>query len=68
MQVFQPTCCYCVALRRSEDDVNTTKSFCIKCSEARAAVATQAFRGRRVVVVAEGNYVVSKRTEDKNSP
>lgn len=67
MQIFRPTCCYCGALHRSEDDVNMTKSFCMKCSEKRTSFAKQAFRGRRVIVVAEGKYVVSKRKEDKNS-
>lgn len=67
MQISRPTCSYCGALRRIEDDVNMTKSFCIKCSEKRASVAKQAFRGRRVIVVAEGKYVVSKRKKDKNS-
>jgi|WetSurMetagenome_2_1015567.scaffolds.fasta_scaffold538446_2 hypothetical protein len=68
MQIFRPTCRYCGALRRDEDDVNMTKSFCIKCSEKRALVAKRAFRGRSVIVVAEGKYVVSKgkKSEDSN--
>lgn len=67
MQISRPTCCYCGALRRGEDDVNMTKSFCTKCSEKRALFAKQAFRDRRVIVVAEGKYVVSKRTKGMNS-
>ena len=62
MQVFQPTCRYCGIGRDGEDDVNMTKSFCIKCSEKRTSIAKQAFHGRRVVIVAKGNYVISKRT------
>jgi len=67
MQISRPTCRYCGTLRNSEDDVNMTKSFCKKCSEKRNSVAKRAFRGRRVIVVAEGKYVVPNRKRVKNN-
>jgi hypothetical protein len=66
MQISRPTCRFCGTLRKIEDDVNMTKSFCKKCSEKRGSVAKRAFRGRRVTVVAEGKYVVSNRKRVKN--
>lgn len=67
MQVLRPICSYCGNVYKSEDDVNTGKSFCNRCSKARAAFAKQAFLGRRTVVVANGKYVVSKRKKEKKS-
>lgn len=61
MQISRPSCNHCGALFGSEDDVNAAKSFCSKCFQTRRALAEHTFRSRRVVVVAGGDYVVSKR-------
>ncbi len=66
MRVILPSCGFCGELYESEDDVNTTKSFCTNCSETRSALAGWAFHDRRVVLVAGDSYIVSKRIEKKN--
>ena len=63
MQLSKPSCRYCSELRESKDDINTARSLCFKCSKTRIALAKRAFLDRQVVVVAGGNYVVSKRME-----
>jgi len=67
MQVLRPICNYCGNVHKSEDDVNTGKSFCNGCSSVRVAFAKKAFHSRQVVVVANGKYVVSKRDKGKKS-
>ncbi len=61
MKIRQLKCQYCGKVRKGEDDVNMSNSFCNNCSPKRAFLAKKQFHGRSVISVAGGKYIVSKQ-------
>ena len=65
MKVVQAKCPYCGKVRRKEDDLNMSKSFCHNCSKKRHTYAQKYFSSRSVVFSEDGKYVLSRRIINK---
>ena len=66
MQLFHAICRYCGKVHKSKDDINNEKLYCKSCSKERKNFAKQAFCNRRVAIIADGKYILSKQYTGKN--